>query len=147
MGSVEGQLKSTAKKTGCASVEEWKAKRAAGLRWCFDCRQWRDIELFQKDSSRKGGLASRCKPCMSIASTACRRKVSKSFIRKIRSQNKCDICGLENQKWEIDHDHSTGLIRGLLCSRCNSAIGMFLESPELMLNAIRYLEFHKSKNE
>jgi hypothetical protein len=40
----------------------------------------------------------------------------------------------------VDHNHSSGKVRGLLCNRCNRAIGMFEDSPELLLSAISYLQ-------
>lgn len=40
----------------------------------------------------------------------------------------------------VDHCHSTGRIRGLLCNNCNTAIGLFKENKNFMLNAIQYLE-------
>lgn len=42
----------------------------------------------------------------------------------------------------VDHCHTTGKIRGLLCSPCNQAIGLFLDDPDLLKNAIVYLEKH-----
>ena len=39
----------------------------------------------------------------------------------------------------IDHDHSTGRVRALLCTRCNAGIGQFRERPDVMYRAIRYL--------
>jgi Recombination endonuclease VII len=39
----------------------------------------------------------------------------------------------------IDHDHSTMKIRGLLCVSCNRGLGMFWDNPELLQNAINYL--------
>lgn len=39
----------------------------------------------------------------------------------------------------IDHDHKTGAIRGLLCTRCNIAVGSFKDNPEHMERAIEYL--------
>ncbi len=39
----------------------------------------------------------------------------------------------------IDHCHITGEIRGLLCHKCNSAIGYLRDDPELLASAIRYL--------
>jgi Recombination endonuclease VII len=39
----------------------------------------------------------------------------------------------------IDHDHESGAIRGLLCSRCNWALGGFRDDPEILLRAIAYL--------
>jgi hypothetical protein len=40
----------------------------------------------------------------------------------------------------VDHDHKTGKVRGLLCSKCNMAIGSFGDSVEYLLSAIRYLK-------
>jgi hypothetical protein len=40
----------------------------------------------------------------------------------------------------IDHDHKTGKIRGLLCNACNKGLGLFHDSPDLLISAIRYLE-------
>ncbi len=43
----------------------------------------------------------------------------------------------------VDHDHVTGVVRGLLCRGCNVAIGGLKEKEENFLNAITYLEKHK----
>lgn len=42
----------------------------------------------------------------------------------------------------VDHCHSTGAIRGLLCSPCNQAIGLFRDDPDLLRKAAAYLERH-----
>jgi formate dehydrogenase maturation protein FdhE len=54
----------------------------------------------------------------------------------------CAICGSPPGKKSlaVDHCHSTGLIRGLLCSMCNRSLGGFRDSQELLASAIRYLE-------
>jgi hypothetical protein len=39
----------------------------------------------------------------------------------------------------IDHCHRTGRVRGVLCARCNAAIGMFEEDPTVIKGALRYL--------
>lgn len=44
----------------------------------------------------------------------------------------------------IDHDHSTGLIRGLLCGNCNLGIGHFKDCKDKILNAALYLERHNN---
>ena len=57
----------------------------------------------------------------------------------------CAICGrLDSgrpyaKNFSIDHNHTTGEIRGLLCNKCNIAIGLFEESEAAMLAAIAYL--------
>jgi hypothetical protein len=40
----------------------------------------------------------------------------------------------------VDHNHKTGIIRGLLCSKHNRGIGMFDDSEEILMNAIKYLK-------
>lgn len=39
----------------------------------------------------------------------------------------------------VDHDHSTGKVRGLLCRSCNHGIGNFLDNTELLHEAIKYI--------
>ena len=52
---------------------------------------------------------------------------------------KCQICGVGG-KLHLDHCHNTGRIRGLLCMRCNTAIGRMNDDPDLLKKAIAYLE-------
>lgn len=54
----------------------------------------------------------------------------------------CAICLREQvgMRLHIDHDHSTGKIRGLLCSNCNTGLGMFGDSVDGLIAAIQYLE-------
>lgn len=44
----------------------------------------------------------------------------------------------------VDHDHTTGNRRGLLCRRCNCILGMFNDDPVLFLRAIEYLNLWKA---
>jgi len=57
----------------------------------------------------------------------------------------CAICsGPPNGRgrYAFDHDHKTGKFRGLLCSRCNTALGLFLDNPNLIGSANKYLAEH-----
>lgn len=38
----------------------------------------------------------------------------------------------------VDHDHTTGKIRGLLCMKCNRALGMLGDSVETISNLLKY---------
>lgn len=55
----------------------------------------------------------------------------------------CYICKEEcktKKSLSVDHNHKTGRVRGLLCNRCNRAIGMFMDSPSLLRRAADYLD-------
>jgi hypothetical protein len=70
------------------------------------------------------------------------------YLRMVDAQGgKCVICqevpvggrGIL-RKLAVDHCHTTGRVRGLLCGNCNTALGLFRESPDRMLSAISYLK-------
>jgi Recombination endonuclease VII len=53
---------------------------------------------------------------------------------------KCKICKAEPVTvLSVDHCHYTGKVRGLLCSHCNTGLGMFKDDPLLLAEAIKYL--------
>lgn len=55
------------------------------------------------------------------------------------SQNgNCVICG-KHKKLEIEHNHQTGKVRGLVCHKCNVVIGMCEEDITILQNVIKYL--------
>jgi hypothetical protein len=56
-------------------------------------------------------------------------------------ESKCKICNELMTKPCIDHDHKTGKVRYLLCSKCNSGLGFFMDDPVRLLAAAKYLEF------
>lgn len=63
----------------------------------------------------------------------------------LKSQDyKCAICGLsESTKGKglsVDHCHTTGKVRGLLCTNCNLGIGSFTDDIQKLKLAISYLE-------
>lgn len=47
--------------------------------------------------------------------------------------------GVELQCWFLDHDHESGKFRGYLCMNCNLGLGKFMDDPEILANAIKYL--------
>jgi len=50
----------------------------------------------------------------------------------------CAICSVESAGC-VDHDHSTGNIRGLLCMHCNAGLGLFQDDVRILLHAANYL--------
>ena len=56
--------------------------------------------------------------------------------------NVCAICGkvnVDNRRLAVDHGHTTGAVRGLLCSPCNRGIGFFGDDPVAMERAAAYV--------
>lgn len=69
------------------------------------------------------------------------------FFKMIEKQsNSCTICGNEFKKdsdAHLDHNHRTNKHRGLLCSACNTSIGLVKENTITLNNMIKYLELWK----
>lgn len=66
------------------------------------------------------------------------------FEMLIAQKGKCAICeskvpGRGHKNFDIDHDQETGIVRGLLCSSCNLAIGGMRHSPDRLMSAAAYL--------
>lgn len=71
--------------------------------------------------------------------------VTEEWFREqlVGQAGRCGICGdvmAPGPGTHIDHDHRSGRVRGLLCSNCNTALGLMGDSPRILLAAVRYLE-------
>lgn len=113
-----------------------------GTRWCGGCQSFVDIEDVGKN-------ASQCKACVSARSHAA--MVAKTYgidadeyERILALQGgKCAICRArpKSKRLAVDHDHKTGVVRGLLCSRCNhELLGAGWDSRIVLEAAVRYLD-------
>jgi hypothetical protein len=54
----------------------------------------------------------------------------------------CQACGVTYGKLVIDHDHTSGKVRGVLCNGCNTALGLLCEDVKRMAGLIDYMEKH-----
>lgn len=60
-------------------------------------------------------------------------------------ENKCESCGEGfgiPATFTVDHNHTTGINRGLLCHRCNVALGLLRESPRAIAGLLLYAKKH-----
>jgi hypothetical protein len=69
----------------------------------------------------------------------------------VEQNNQCAICGdswtptTSHDKLCIDHDHESGVVRALLCQRCNRALGDVREDIRIAEAVVAFLKFHKDK--
>ncbi len=70
-----------------------------------------------------------------------------SFLGMCAAQGDlCAICaGPFDGTPQVDHDHATGEVRGILCGRCNRGIGYFGDTPDLLRTAADYIDSHNRK--
>lgn len=117
---------------------------------CRICNVEKEIKDFSPNYRYKSGYSSVCKYCSSLDQSK-RRKTedwqNKNYLRKYGISleerkalgNRCMICSKETGKLCVDHDHTTGKVRGLLCDNCNKGLGLFQDLPVLLEKAINYL--------
>lgn len=72
--------------------------------------------------------------------------------RILEVQNyKCKICRISEselkRKLAVDHCHETGKVRGMLCGRCNTGLGMFRDNEKYLETSIKYLKDSRNATE
>lgn len=114
---------------------------------CSKCRKWKLLDAFGLSKISSTGYASWCNHCWKLHQLY--HITSEEYDEILEKQNHaCAICGSPDNNgrgnfFHVDHDHATGIVRGLLCASCNTALGGFKESPAIMRKAIAYLTSHE----
>jgi hypothetical protein len=144
------------------------------MKTCTKCEALKALDQFGTNKKARDGRSSWCMECSSAylrenpthhdpASTRTRKLrvkygiTDEGYDRMLAEQDgKCAICGRTGDevggRWArlaVDHDHQTDEVRGLLCSPCNSAIGLLQvqDSPEIVMSAAAYLLAHQAATE
>lgn len=146
---------------------------AVGMKRCCDCFEVKATAEFRSHRGMPDRLDPYCKPCTAVRQRASRERRGASGVMAERARmygltpealealltkGRCDACGAtepgpgRTKGWHIDHDHSCcpgykscgQCVRGLLCVRCNVALGMSNDSPDRLLALVRYLEMTKA---
>lgn len=140
--------------------------------FCSSCNKTKDENFFsKKPSSKSRGFSYKCKICHNdYMRDVWYKKNSAKHIKSVRQwesknlnsklsyrykvsveemdhfistkENTCEICKKES-KLVVDHCHSSGQLRGWLCSPCNIALGLLKDDCTSMRSAIRYLRRNK----
>jgi len=112
---------------------------------CGDCKVLKSAAEFALSYRTTDGLRWDCADCRK------NRNLIKTYgitledykVMYEAQQGLCKICkqpeSIERISLAVDHCHTTGAVRGLLCGRCNKAIGLFDDDLTLMESATAYL--------
>lgn len=147
-----------------------ESKTRVNVRVCKDCKLEKPLDDFYKYRDNRNGKTyhyTRCKPChilITLPKTTEEKAARYTRDRKLRykkiggsqelfddlnaKQNGlCAICGdlPHGTHLSMDHNHDTGVVRGLLCRSCNVGIGALQDKPELLERAARYLVEHAER--
>jgi hypothetical protein len=103
--------------------------------------------------SETGNYRTECKECVIERQRyqklgVCNTKYDEMLTRQ---KGACAICNstLNSSRYTklaVDHDHRTGKVRGLLCTNCNTALGLMKDSVERFESAIQYLKRHRTED-
>jgi hypothetical protein len=120
---------------------------------CSRCKISKPLVDFHK--SKKSALKTQgyCKDCNKRQARAKNWKKNGIIFSEERYQElmnqqggRCAICECEqdpNRSFEVDHNHETNEVRGLLCLNCNTGIGKLQDSEVILQAAIDYLKKHR----
>lgn len=132
------------------------------MKICSKCKTEKPLSDYHKRNNRPCGVRSICKDCYKGYKYKRREgyereyDLMKSYSITVQDYNemyeyqngKCKICekGTDTMGRKkhlcVDHNHGTGQIRGLLCDKCNRAIGLLGDSINTLKKAVSYLEEH-----
>jgi hypothetical protein len=140
---------------------------------CTKCKKDKLQDAFYRSSNSSDGRHSWCKQCLDTAKNAVKTRDPRRYRAMQRAswyrnrlnleqdgydamlqeqQGVCKVCKCpETTKnkdgltlpLSVDHDHTTGKVRGLLCRKCNIGIGSFGDSPDLLIRAAEYLSANR----
>ncbi|WP_240489893.1 endonuclease VII domain-containing protein [Actinomadura atramentaria] len=127
-----------------------------GMKYCPRCQETKPVSEFGGNRSQPSGLAAYCRPCHNRVMSDNKQRLhggQRNYLLKLRygitaaqaddmrarQGRVCLIC-LDGSAVHVDHDHETGLVRGILCFSCNGALGQFDDDVHRMIEAADYLE-------
>jgi hypothetical protein len=117
------------------------------------CKKIKPVSDFYRNRTKPDGKQAHCKKCDEIGRENRRLKsryniTLDDYNELFEIQNgECAVCGKHQSELKrrlyVDHCHKTGIIRGLLCHRCNSSIGLLFEDLEIIKGIFEYVKKFK----
>jgi hypothetical protein len=116
-------------------------------KFCWHCSQLKALNEFHKSPGLRKGRMCLCKLCNAESHrrwllTNYKNFNADEYTRNLKQQNGCCACchNPSETPLQVDHDHKTGTVRGLLCARCNSLLGFAHDEIDRLEDASIYLK-------
>lgn len=109
---------------------------------CSMCRQSMPPEAFSRHATSGDGLRTYCRECDRIVRRSGKYGLTRERVAEMLLRTQCEACGNRLPKdsdKHIDHRHSDGAVRGVLCERCNTTLGKCDENPDVLQGICDYL--------
>ncbi len=125
---------------------------------CVACHKQYKHDLYARDSPARDRALARSKQYRFLNPEKVKTGIVNATLRKKygitleqynnmlqQQDNACAVCKETpvKQRLHVDHNHTTGKVRGLLCQACNTSIGKLKENPELIRALALYVESRK----
>ncbi len=125
-------------------TQQWE-RIANNQKKCSRCGEIKPLTEFGRRPNSRAGFLSACKLCHAERHLRSRYGMTRAEVETLaEAQGGCAICGILEPAdgWQVDHDHETGEVRGILCRPCNMGLGLFRDDPHSLAQAISYLAAH-----
>lgn len=104
---------------------------------CSICNEWFDISNFWSNTSNKSNVSSSCLICSSKNKKMRLYRLSLDELELL--PNSCEVCG-STENLHIDHCHDSDIVRGRLCSNCNTSLGLLKQDEQRIENLLKYVK-------
>jgi hypothetical protein len=130
------------------------------LKVCRLCGEEKPLDHYYKSKARtRDGHRHECKMCVNFTTTKYYRENRENLVEKRKDYhyrrnygitlndflrmseevgNSCEVCG--DAPVVLDHCHTTGEVRGILCNKCNQALGLMRDNADLIVKLSDYLK-------
>lgn len=120
-------------------------------RICTHCGAEKELTEFHNSSKGKYGKDALCKKCKHDQRVAryfqmqlkkwkiTEAQYNETWERQGKCCAVCKTTTTDKHRWHIDHNHETGDIRGILCSNCNTALGLLHDNAMTVYNLYEYI--------
>ena len=127
-------------------LSEFGLQRGRPRHICKECRKIESKQWYVENKDRKKELSKQYKYTKKDKDLQKAYGITLEDYHQmlVEQDHSCKICKVNKDKLKramcVDHCHTTGKVRGLLCDTCNRSLGLLKDSVDILNRAVKYLE-------